>query len=97
MFTGICLYVYIYLYITYITWLHKTGYSLELYAYARGGARRSPQKKRIFTMIEFTDQHLLIFGIVLALSILFPDWQWSKNLQAFNAMFLGSYKGNVTA
>ncbi len=48
-------------------------------------------------MIEFTDQHLLIFGIVLALSILFPDWQWSKNLQAFNAMFLGSYKGNVTA
>ena len=47
---------------------HKTGYSLELYAYARGGARRSPQKKRIFTMIEFTDQHLLIFGIVLALS-----------------------------
>ena len=70
---------------------------VELYAYARGGARRSPQKKRIFTMIEFTDQHLLIFGIVLALSILFPDWQWSKNLQAFNAMFLGSYKGNVTA
>ena len=75
----------------------QTGYSLEFCTYARGGARRSPQKKRIFTMIEFTDQHLLIFGIVLALSILFPDWQWSKNLQAFNAMFLGSYKGNVTA
>ena len=65
--------------------------------YARGRARRSPQKKRIFTMIEFTDQHLLCFGLVLALSILFPDWQWSKHLQAFNAMFLGSYKGNVTA
>ena len=48
-------------------------------------------------MIEFTDQHLLCFGLVLALSILFPDWQWSKNLQAFNAMFLGIYKGNVTA
>ena len=88
-------YTYIYVYVTSVA--HKTGYSRELYAYARGGARRSPQKKRIFTMIEFTDQHLLIFGIVLALSILFPDWQWSKNLQAFNAMFLGSYKGNVTA
>ena len=89
--------MYVYTYVCMQqAWLHKTGYSLELYAYARG-ARRSPQKKRIFTMIEFTDQHLLIFGIVLALSILFPDWQWSKNLQAFNAMFLGSYKGNVTA
>ena len=48
-------------------------------------------------MIEITEQHTLLIGIVLALSILFPDWQWSKNLQAFNAMFLGSYKGNVTA
>ena len=69
-----CLLEYSYMYVyTYVcmqqAWLHKTGYSLELYAYARG-ARRSPQKKRIFTMIEFTDQHLLIFGIVLALSIL---------------------------
>ena len=48
-------------------------------------------------MIEITEQHTLLIGIVLALSILFPDWQWSKNLQAFNAMFMGSYKGNVTA
>ena len=48
-------------------------------------------------MIEITEQHLLCLGIVLALSILFPHWQWSKDLQAFNAMFMGSYKGNVTA
>ena len=46
-------------------------------------------------MIEFTEQHVLWFGIVLTLSILFPDWQWSKELQAFNAKFFGSYK-NVT-
>ena len=89
------MYVYTYIYVTSVA-AQNGLHSLEL-SYARGGARRSPQKKRIFTMIEFTDQHLLIFGIVLALSILFPDWQWSKNLQAFNAMFLGSYKGNVTA
>ena len=80
----------------YITGGPQNGFLARVY-YARGRARRSPQKKRIFTMIEFTDQHLLCFGLVLALSILFPDWQWSKNLQAFNAMFLGIYKGNVTA
>jgi len=91
------MYVYTYIYNNNITSVvHKTGFSLESYAYARGRARRSPQK-RIFTMFEFTEQHLLWLGFVLALSILFPDWQWSKNLQAFNAMFMGSYKGNVTA
>ena len=59
------MHVYVYMHHSYVCkWLHKTGYALELYAYARGGARRSPQKKRIFTMIEFTDQHLLILGIV---------------------------------
>ena len=76
---------------------HKTGYSLELYAYARGGARRSPQKKRIFTMFEFTDQHLLCFGLVLALSILFPDWQWSTWTVAGGALLLATLVGHEVA
>ena len=46
-------------------------------------------------MVEITEQHTLLIGIVLALSILFPHCQWSKELQAFNAMFCGSYKPNI--
>ena len=56
----------------YITGGPQNGFLARVY-YARGRARRSPQKKRIFTMIEFTDQHLLIFGIVLTLVLLLDD------------------------
>ena len=48
------------LYTLFVTRLHKTGYSLVSYA-RRSQASRT---KMIFTMINFTDQHLLLLGIV---------------------------------